>query len=83
MHRHDRFGLGCYRSLHLFWVEAPTVRQDVHKHRCGPQVHDRRRGGDPVGIGHDHVITSSDSQGMHAHVQGTGATAGGNGVFHT
>ena len=40
-------------------------------------------GGDPVSVGHDHLIAGTDPQGMHAHVQRTGAAAGGDGVVHT
>jgi hypothetical protein len=82
MHRHDRLGLGRDRGLHLFWVQTPAVREDVHKHRYGAQVHDRCGRCDPIGVGHDHLISWPDPQGMHAHVQRTGAAAGGDGVVH-
>ena len=83
VHGHDRLGLGRDRGLHLFRIQTPAVRQDVHKHRCGAQMHDWCGGGDPVGVGHDHLIAGPNAQGMHAHVQCTGAAAGGDGVFHS
>ena len=83
VHRHDRLGLGRDRGFHLFRVQTPAVRQDVHKYRRGAQVHNRCGGGDPIGVGHDHLIARPNGQGMHAHVQRTGAAAGGDGVFHS
>ena len=47
------------------------MRQDVHKYWRGTQMHDRCGGvgGDPIAVGHDHLIAGGDPQGMHAHVQ--------------
>jgi len=39
-------------------------------------------GGDPVGVGHDHLIAWPNAQCMHAHLQRTSAAAGGEGVVH-
>ena len=45
-------------------------------------MHDRCGGGDPVTVGHDHLIARPDTQCMHAHVQRTGAAAGRDGVLY-
>lgn len=82
MHGDDGFGTRGNCRFGLVWVDAPGIFENIDKDRFGTQVDDGRGGGDPVGVGHYDFVTGADTQRGHAHVQGTSATGGGDGILH-
>ena len=77
MHGENGFCLRRDRSLGQIRVDAPAIGTDVNEDRLGAEMNDRRRRGDPVGVGEDDLVAGTDAQRRHSHMQRAGAARRG------
>src|SRR5260370_10252352 len=81
MHRHDSSGTRGDRSLNLLRIQIEGGVLDIHEHRFGANIRNRRAGGNERERRGDNFITRLKFKQPHGDVQSRGAAVEPNALF--